>query len=168
MNKRKAKAARKGEDLTDENIDILNKIKRVLELLKSTNTIKLAPVRILQEEGKEGQIVCKSRPRRRSTLKKSKLNELRKHPDVITQRRRSRRIQENLIKRNSREFIPSAFVTAPKDNEFKDRLSTGKFESQLGSTLDQVPKQGIAESPLNFKPEIFGEEKKEEILTDNE
>lgn len=55
--KRRAKAAAKDYEVTAENLDTLNNIKRVLEVLKSTNTIKLAPVRILKEEGKEGQVV---------------------------------------------------------------------------------------------------------------
>jgi hypothetical protein len=76
QSKRKCKAS-KDSEVSDDHLENLDKIKKVLELLKSTNTIKLAPVRILKEEGKDGNIICRSRPRRRSTLKKGKVNQFR-------------------------------------------------------------------------------------------
>jgi len=50
--KRKTKTSNKDHEVTENNIDTLNKIKRVLELLKSTTTIKLAKIHVLREEGK--------------------------------------------------------------------------------------------------------------------
>jgi len=41
----------------------------VLELLSPSNKFKLAPIRIIREEGKNENIILKSRPRRRSTMK---------------------------------------------------------------------------------------------------
>lgn len=132
--------------LTQDNIEMLDQIKNVLELLQSTRKIKLAPVRILKEEGKDGNYICKSRPRRRSTLKKNKFREVNPSP-VVYERRRSKRIQE-CLKRNSREFPPQLFVT----------------------TTNSVTKDKISRSPIIDvdEPSPVIEEKKEEFLTDIE
>lgn len=78
------------EEISDETIKTLDAIKRVLHLLRPTNKIKLAPVRILKEESKDGtNYSLKSRPRRRSTLKKKE-----KPKAFLQERRRSKRLME--------------------------------------------------------------------------
>lgn len=143
--RRKSKAAANAV-LTQSNIEILDQIKIVLDLLQSTRKLKLAPVRILKEEGKDGNFYCKSRPRRRSTLKKNRFRENNPSP-MIYERRRSKRIQESL-KRNSKEFTPQLFVT----------------------TTNSVTKDKISRSPVIDvdEPSLVAEEKKDEVLTDNE
>lgn len=112
--RRKSKAT-KSTTLTDQNIETLDEIKKVLELLQSTKQINLQPVRILRDD-EEGGIICKSRPRRRSTLKKEKVKAANPHL-FANGRRRSKRIQEN-IKRNSKEFQIEIMRSAQKEDPF--------------------------------------------------
>lgn len=128
----------------------LDKIKKVLELLTPSDKIKLATVRILKEEGKDGGYVCKSRPRRRSTLKKSKLKQFREEALIITQRRKSKRPQVG-SKRNSRELNISTLIS---QNDEKD-----KPEKRL-----RVKET----SPVVFPPSLIGEKRNDDVLTDNE
>lgn len=149
QNKRKAKST-KDSEVSDDHLENLEKIKKVFEILKSANSFKLAPVRILKEEGKDGHCVTRSRPRRRSTLKKSKVTQFREQQGISNERRRSIRIQENL-KRNSKEFQLSAFVA--NGNQVKNEPSKAvKFNQSF--------------TPVKSVIEI--EEKKEDMFTEND
>lgn len=97
------------------------------------------------------------------------MNELKNKPQGPPMRRRSARIQENLIKRNSKEFQLSAFVSGPPPTEKPNHLTAGKFDTSIGpSTLYDIPKQDAVEANTPFKQGIFGDEKREDIFTDNE
>jgi hypothetical protein len=111
----------------------------VLELLSSSTKLKLEPVRITNEEGKEGDVVCKSRPRRRSTLKKSKMKYDKEYMQIIQEQRQKRQLQCG-IKRKSLDYNNSAFKPLIK-NIANDNL--------LGQN-------------------VYQEERKEEVLTDND
>jgi Asp-tRNA(Asn)/Glu-tRNA(Gln) amidotransferase C subunit len=131
--------------LSEENIENLDAIKAVLQLLRRSNRIKLAPVRILKEEGKDGNSYhCKSRPRRRSTLKKKE-----KTPAIIQEIRRSKRLSQLGLKRNSDEMKKSAFVQI---------INSGTKMQKLDE--DNSPSLSPAKLPI--------EDRKDEVLTDNE
>ena len=132
------------EPLTDENIKTLDSIKRVLLLLRRSNQIKLAPVRILKEEGKDGSsYTCKSRPRRRSTMKKKE-----KTQAIMHEIRRSKRLSQLGLKRNSDEMKKSAFVQI--------------INSKKQKTTEE---HSLSPSPVKHNPL---EERKEEIIHDDD
>lgn len=151
--RRKSKAAKK--ELTNENIIVLDRIKNMLETLQSSKRIKLAPVCILREEGKDGDIV-KSRPRRRSTLKKETLKVIKtkgKAP-IIQGRRRSKRIHQLGLKRSSKEFKLSAFVPvkdeerkSKRNSKVKDDIFPSKFEPIKIEPIE--PNEPNISNPLN-------------------
>lgn len=113
--------------------------------MKPTNKYRLAPVRIIKEEGKDGECIAKSRPRRRSTLKKSKVTNANPTPVVVQERRRSKRLLEGALKRDSKEINLSAF-----------------------KPISEKKKETIEETPVPLLAAIPLDEKKEEPLMDDE
>lgn len=60
-------------------------------------------------------------------------------------------------------------MSAPPQNDQSRRLTAGKFDANINkNTLYNIPKQAPVESLVPFRKGVFGEEKKEDILTDNE
>lgn len=116
------------------------KSSKVFELLSPSSKYKYAPIKILKEEVKEEISPCKTKLRRKSTTKAKIVNE--DERPIVQERRRSKRIICGL-KRNSRDLNQSAFK--PLEKKKKD----SKEEILLNSN-------------------VFNEERKDEILTDNE
>lgn len=109
-------------------------------MLSPSSKYKYAPIKILKEEVKDEASPSKPRLRRKSSTKLKTNNQNAK--PVVQERRRSKRILWGL-KRNSRDLNQSAFRPLEKKRtDIKDNLL------------------------LNAN--VFNEERKDEILTDNE
>jgi len=128
-------------------------------LLRPENDIKLATVRITKEEGeegKEGNVIRKSRPRRRSTLKKSKIKAA--VNTFAFERRRSKRILNTQLEAQKIESDEKPAVLGNLDAFIGQSIS---LERAKRNNAD------MQESPLICKLSV-SKYRKDEVLTDNE
>ena len=93
----------------------------------------------MKEEGKEGDVVCKSRPRRRSTLKKNKMKYDKECLQIIQENKQNRQLQCG-IKRKSLDYNNSAFKPLIKNLNNENLICSNAYQ----------------------------EDRKEEVLTDND
>jgi hypothetical protein len=144
-------------------------------ILSTSNNIKLAPIRIIKEEGKE-ETTTKSRPRRRSTLKKEKVKAAIDMKMLTGRRRRSKRIQEGL-KRNSRDFWIANVLckTIKEDDEeekslAKDTIRDNSIEVSNSYERSKTEKKSkiTDKESIRLLPSTFMNNKRDDVLTDNE